>query len=113
MGLLSRRKGAAWERALVHRFAEVFGGDRVRRGLQYRDGTDCPDVLTPCFWVEAKCGEQTNPRAALAQALDDAAGKGLWPVAVCKDDYQEPFVVMTLEDFLELSREWWSTREAK
>ena len=38
MGLLSRRKGADFERALVHVFADVFGQGRVRRGLQSRGG---------------------------------------------------------------------------
>lgn len=112
MGSLSRRKGASFEREIVHRFAAVFGRERVRRGLQFRDGAECPDVATPCFWVECKRGRLTNPRAALAQALADSAGKGLWPVAVCKDDRAEPFVVMSLDDFLELTGEWWASRQA-
>jgi len=40
MGAHSRRKGARWERDLVHIFAGVFGSENVRRGLQYRDGAD-------------------------------------------------------------------------
>lgn len=110
MGSLSRRKGAQFEREMVHRFAAVFGTDRVRRGLQFRDGSECPDVVTPAFWIECKRGRLTNPRAALAQALGDSSGKGLWPVAVCKDDHSEPFVVMSLEDFVELTTEWWAAR---
>ena len=112
MGALSRRKGAQWERELVHRFAGVFGAENVRRGLQFRDGAECADVIAPSLWIEAKVGKLTNPRAALRQATEASEGKGLWPVAVCKDDRDEPFIAMTLEDFLDLTREWWALRKA-
>jgi hypothetical protein len=111
MGARSRRKGAVWERELVHLFAEVFGPENVRRGLQYRDGGDAADVIAPAMWIEAKVGKLTNPRAALRQAAEASAGKGLWPVAVCKDDRGLPFVTMALDDFLDLAREWWTTRQ--
>jgi len=109
-GRASRRKGVDFERQLARRFAEVFGRDQVRRGLQYRDGADAPDVIAPCLWIEAKRGKQTNPRAALRQAAEASAGKGYWPLAVCKDDQQPAFVVMELEDFLEFATEWWQGR---
>ncbi len=111
MGILSRRKGARFERDLVHIFAEVFGPENVRRGLQFRDGAECADVIAPGIWIEAKVGKLTNPRAALRQASAASEGKGLWPVAVCKDDRDEPFVTMSLEDFLDLLREWWAVRK--
>jgi hypothetical protein len=110
MGAASRRKGIVWEREVVHVLAQVFGEDKVHRGLQYRDGSECADVVVPAFHVECKRGIRTNPRAALAQATEDSAGKGLWPIAVCKDDKEEPFVVMPLDDFVDLLREWWATR---
>ena len=105
-GATSRRKGVEWERAVARRLALVFGKLGVKRGLQYRDGGECPDVITPAFWVECKAGRLTNPRAALRQAEKDAARKGLWPIAVCKDSRQEPHVTMSFEDFLELVAEW-------
>jgi hypothetical protein len=111
MGARSRHKGAVWERELVHIFSEVFGAENVRRGLQYRDGAECPDVIAPGLWVEAKVGKLTNPRAAIRQAVDASAGKGLWPVAVSKDDRTEPLVTMRLDDFVDLLREWWSARK--
>jgi hypothetical protein len=110
-GAGARRKGHNWERELVHLFAAVFGADKVRRGLQYRDGADCADVIAPQLWIEAKCGRLTNPRAALRQAMEACAGKGLWPVAICKDDRTTPTVTMTLDDFLDLAREWWTSRQ--
>ena len=71
---------------MVIRFAEVFGADRVRRGLQFRDGAECADVVAPALWIECKRGKRTNPRGALAQAKEASLGKGVWPLAVCKDD---------------------------
>lgn len=111
MGARSRRKGAVWERDLVQIFAEVFGAENVRRGLQYRDGAECADVIAPALWIEAKVGKLTNPRAAIRQAVLASAGKGLWPVAVSKDDRTVPLVTMQLDDFLDLLKEWWSTRQ--
>ena len=96
----------------MHIFAEVFGADRVRRGFQYRDGAECADVIAPAMWIEAKVGKLTNPRAAIRQAVAAAAGKGLWPVAVSKDDRTEPLVTMRLDDFMDLLREWWAGRKA-
>lgn len=105
-GRSSRRKGADFERAMVHRFREVFGDEDVRRGLQSR-GEEVPDVDVPCFWVECKREKRTSPKAALAQAVD-AAPKGRIPIAICKEDRSDATVTLLLDDFLELVREWWS-----
>jgi hypothetical protein len=109
MGALSRRKGAAWERELVHRFREAMPGAEVRRGLQCRSGEEVPDVDCPVLWPEAKRGRQPNVRAALRQA-EASAPEGRIPIAVIRDDRAEPFVALSLEDFLELLREWWEGR---
>jgi hypothetical protein len=106
-----RRKGHDFERTVRRELASVFGEHLVRRGLQYRDGIDCADVVAPGLWVECKAQRQTNPRAALAQAIRGAQGRRpLKPVAVCKDDRRPPVVMMRLEDFLELLREWHAKR---
>ena len=63
-GAGSRRKGHDFERVLVQRFAQVFGAEQVRRGFQYRAGTDAPDVETPVFWLEAKRGQRILLRIA-------------------------------------------------
>ena len=110
MGALSRRKGAAWERELVHIFREAMPGADVRRGLQCRGGEEVPDVDCPVFWPEAKRGKKPNVRAALRQATD-AAPKGRIPLAVIRDDRAEAFVALPLDDFLELVREWWAGRQ--
>ncbi len=109
-GGASRRKGHDWERDVARRFGEVFGAEAVRRGFQYRDGADAPDVVTPVFWIECKRGKRTDPKGALTQAFEASLGKALWPLAVCKNDKTPPLVAMHLEDFLELVEEWWRAR---
>ena len=110
MGGLSRRKGAAWERALVHLFREAMPGAEIRRGLQCRGGDEVPDVDCPVFWIEGKRGKKPNVRAALRQATE-AAPKGRIPLAVIRDDRAEAFVALSLDDFLELVAEWWAERQ--
>jgi len=84
-------------------------GAEVRRGLQSRSGDEVPDVDCPVFWVEAKRGRKPNVRGALKQAID-AAPKGRIPIAVVRDDRAAPFVVLLLDDFLELIEQWWCAR---
>jgi hypothetical protein len=111
-GAGARRKGLDWEREVVRRFAEVFGADQVRRGFQFRDGSEIPDVVAPIFAIECKRGKRTDPKGALKQAMRGADGKGLWALAVSKDDNEPAIVTMHLDDFLELVREWWRTKGA-
>lgn len=109
MGAHSRRKGASFERALVHMFREAMPGAEVRRGLQSRSGAEVADVDAPCFHVEAKAHRRVNVRAAMRQATAEAP-EGKWPIAVCKDDREPPIVAMDLEDFLDLVGEWWALK---
>ncbi|MBK7537537.1 MAG: hypothetical protein IPI49_19635 [Myxococcales bacterium] len=108
-GARSRRKGATWERELVALFRQAMPDAGAKRGLQFRQGQEAPDVDVPHFWVEAKHHHRTNIRAAMRQAID-AAGEGRWPVAVCKDDHATPLVTMRLDDFLALVGQWWQRR---
>jgi hypothetical protein len=109
-GASSRRKGASWERELVQRFRDVMPDATVRRGLQFRAGEEAPDVDCPVFWPEAKRGKQPNVRRALRQATS-AAPPGRVPIAIIGDDRAEPFVALSLDDFLELVAEWWARRD--
>ena len=105
-GKMSRRKGAQYERDLVKLFRDAMPGANVRRGLQSRGGGEVPDVDCPLFWVEAKRGRKPNVRAALRQAKDDC-GDDRTPVAVIRDDREEAFVVLGLDDFLQLTEDVW------
>jgi hypothetical protein len=109
MGALSRRKGAAYERELANMFRAVMPGADIRRGIQYRSGEEAPDVDCPVFWIEAKRGKQPNVRAALRQARD-CAPQGRVPLAVIRDDREEAFVALSLEDFLDFVKEWWERK---
>ena len=100
-GAGSRRKGAAFERWLVRRFRVVFPTADIKRGLQSRGGAEVPDVDVPGWHVEAKHHRRVDLRAALAQAIADAA-PGRVPVAVCKDNRGEPVALLRLDDFLGL-----------
>ena len=108
-GATSRRKGARFERAMVHRFREAMPGAEVRRGLQCR-GEEVADVDCPVFWPELKRGKKPNIRAALRQAIE-AAPKGRIPIAIIRDDRSEALVTLLLDDFLDLVSEWWARRQ--
>ena len=109
MGARSRRKGAAYERELVHLFRDAMPGAEIRRGLQCRGGEEVADIDCPVFFPEAKRGKKPNVRTALAQARG-AAPKGRIPIAIIRDDRAEPFVVLDLDPFLDFVREWWERR---
>ena len=104
-GATSRRKGARFERELVHLFRAAMPGAEVRRGLQCR-GEEVADVECPAFWIEAKRGKQPNIRAALRQAIE-AAPTGRTPITVVRDDRAEATVTLLLDDFLALVSAWW------
>lgn len=108
-GARSRRKGADFERWMVHRFREAMPGAEVRRGLQYRGGEETPDIECPVFWPELKRGKKPNMRAALRQAIE-ASPDGRIPIAVVRDDRAEATVTLLLDDFLDLLGEWWELR---
>ncbi len=112
MGRRSRTKGKRWELDVVHRFRAEMPGLEIRRGAQSRGGSEAPDVDVPGLWVECKHGQKVNHRAALAQAIRDAAGTRM-PVAICKDDRSEPIVILRLDDFLALWRVSWDRGGAK
>ena len=103
-GATSRRKGARFERELVHLFRAAMPGADVRRGLQCR-GEEVADVDCPVIWVEAKRGKQPNIKA-LRQAIE-AAPKGRMPITVVRDDRAEAMVTLLLDDFLALVSAWW------
>lgn len=119
----SRRKGAEWERELARLYRLAIGDELAAQrqgGWQASGGGDGADVkvaprqLLPPIWNEAKVGNTAtrSPLAALRQAQDAMAesvkrnGPALdaVAVAVCKPDRVQPFVVLTLDDWLRLVR---------
>ena len=84
-------------------------GFAARRGLgQARAANEVSDVAIDAgpgglkLWPEVKRSKRGNPRAALAQAQAACKPEHV-PFALIWDDRKDPFVTLTLEDFLELA----------
>jgi hypothetical protein len=103
IGKRSRRKGHQWERDLVNLFRRAMPGAQCKRHPQYT-GADEPDVTAGPFDVSGKCGKKPPVRAALAELGPRPAR---WRVAAIKEDHRPPFVVVPLDEFLDLVSEWW------
>lgn len=98
MGKAERLKGHNFEREMAKVFRDFFPG--ARRGLQYRDGADAPDVEGTPYHIECKVGKRTNIKGAIRQAREATDGRPV--VAITKDDRCETLVTTNLQTFLEL-----------
>lgn len=97
-----RRKGHGFEREVARAFSLALGV-AIKRGLgQARGSSEVPDVDVPGFHIECKRAIRTNPRAALAQAIEASQGSARTPIAICRDDRSAPFAVLRFEDLLVL-----------
>lgn len=97
-GKASRTKGHSFEREMARVFRDLFPD--ARRGLQYREGTDAPDVEGTPFHIECKVGKRPNIMAAYAQAKSATDGRPV--VVVTKRDRCETLVTVNLQYFLEI-----------
>ena len=106
MAVNSKQKGARFERSLASKFRE-YGFD-ARRTAQYCGNTgDASDVVgLPGIHIEAKHQETMRLYEWISQAKRDAAGKGNLPAVFHKKNNAEILVTMTLEDWMNLYREW-------
>ena len=102
MGKMSKDKGARGERELAGELHRLFGVT-ARRGVQYRGGTDSPDVIAdiPGIHIECKRCERLSIYAAMAQAVDDAGTKV--PIVCHKQNRREWLVIVRLNDLPKLS----------
>lgn len=98
-GRRSREKGRVFER-LVAKLLRAVWPD-AKRGFQSRSGKDGCDVEHTPYWLELKCGQRVNVRAAMRQAL--AATDGRPVVVVSREDRGEILVTMKFEDWRELA----------
>ena len=105
MAVNSKQKGARFERTLASKFRE-YGYD-CRRGQQYCGANGDADVVgLPGIHIEAKHQETMRLYEWISQAKRDAAGKGDLPAVFHKKNNAEILVTMTLEDWMNLYREW-------
>jgi Holliday junction resolvase len=108
MAVNSKQKGARFERLLASKFRE-YGYD-ARRTAQYCGNTgDASDVVgLPGLHIEAKHQERMQLYEWMAQAKRDAmaGGGNALPAVFHKKNNAEIPVTMTLDDFMNLYREW-------
>lgn len=106
MPVNSKAKGARFERSLASKFRE-YGYD-ARRTAQYcgKSG-DAADVIgLPGLHIEAKHQETMRLYEWMSQAKRDSEGTGRLPAVFHKKNNAEILVTMTLDDFMNLYREW-------
>ena len=78
-----------------------IGFSDARRGIQYRDGADAPDVVgVASLWVECKRGKRVGIKRAMLQAADACGDKK--PIVVSKEDRSPIYVTMDWETFAEI-----------
>ena len=102
----SKQKGARFERKLASIFREY--GYEARRTAQYCGNTgDASDVVgLPGLHIEAKHQETMRLYEWIAQAKRDSSGTGKLPAVFHKKNNAEILVTMTLDDFMNVYREW-------
>lgn len=107
MPVNSKQKGARFERQLASKFRE-YGYDDARRTAQYCGNTgDASDVVgLPGIHIEAKHQEAMRLYDWIAQAKRDSEGTGKLPAVFHKKNNAEILVTMTLEDWMNLYREF-------
>lgn len=106
MAVNSKQKGARFERHLAGKFREY--GYEARRTAQYCGNTgDASDVVgLPGIHIEAKHQETMRLYEWMSQAKRDAEGTGRLPVVFHKKNNAEILVTMTLEDWMNIYREF-------
>lgn len=100
----SRAKGAGGERELAKKLRE-YGYD-CRRGQQFSGANGDADVVgLPGIHIECKRVERLNLEDAMAQSRRDARAEEI-PVVMHRKTRSPWLVTMTLEDWIEIYREW-------
>ena len=102
----SKRKDSAGERELAKILCN-HGYDSRRNNQQYVGGMDNPDITLTGIHIECKRTEKLRLYNAMAQAIHDANEKAL-PVVMTRKNHAPWLVVMRLDDWIELYREWQS-----
>lgn len=100
----SREKGAKGERELARKLKEY--GYECRRGQQYCGANGDADVVgLPGIHIECKRVERLNLYDAMAQAKHDKKTDEM-PAVFHRKNHCEWLVTITLDDFVELYKEW-------
>lgn len=103
----SRQKGARAEREIASLLRDH--GFKTRRGQQYSGANGDADVVgLPGIHMEVKRVERLNIYDAIDQSKRDARA-GELPAVFHRKNHSEWLVTMTLEDWVEIYREWMNT----
>lgn len=101
-GKAARDKGHSFEREIANIF-RLLGYKNARRLLEYQEGKGIDLEGTGRFKVQCKVGVRTDIKLAFRQAkractINDIA------LAICKDNYSDTTVTMSLKDFVKVIR---------
>lgn len=107
MGKLSRTKGHAFERESAELLRSLPGVTAVRNLTETRDGNTGDLVTSLPFAIQCKVGAMPPIWSGLAEAIEDAAAKGLTPVLMARRNQKgararADVVVMRTADWLAL-----------
>lgn len=107
MAVNSKQKGKGGELELVRKLKEH--GYDVRRSVQYNGKKEegQADLLgLPGIHIECKRTERLNLYEAISQAKRDSEGKEQIPVVFHRRNHCEWLAILTLDDFMNLYREY-------
>lgn len=97
----SRNKGKVGEREIA-KYLREHGFTDARRGVQYKGGSDSPDVLGMTgFHIEVKRVERLDLHAAMEQSIRDSAVDEI-PVVMHRRNKDYWKITMRLDDFMEV-----------
>lgn len=98
----SKAKGKRGEREFAKICREQ--GFNARRSQQYAGGIDSADVIgLPGIHIEVKLREritENDKMEFIKQAMRDAAGSSNLPIVAHREDYQNWYVTMEMQDFV-------------
>jgi Holliday junction resolvase len=112
MAVNGKRKGKDGELELARKLREH--GYDARRSVQYngKEEDGQADLLgLPGLHIECKRTEKLGLYDAVAQAKRDSEGKGQLPAVFHRRNKCEWLVIMPLDSFMEIYREWEAGRE--
>ena len=97
----SRNKGKVGEREIA-KYLREHGFTDAKRGVQYKGGSDSPDVLGMTgFHIEVKRVERLDLHAAMEQSIRDSAADEI-PVVMHRRNKDYWKITMRLDDFMEV-----------
>ena len=106
----SKEKGKRYEREIAGYFKKL--GFNARRSVQYNGRVEegQADVVgVPFLHIECKFREKLNVEEALQQAIRDNGTKNKIPVVIHRRSNEKSKVTMSLDDFMKIYGEYYSS----